>query len=282
MISGIEDLEKASFEIKKNLLKLCTEEIMHIGGDLSIAEVMTVLWQYQMRFDPENPKDELRDRFVLSKGHASAVTYFNQAMLGCYPAEEIIRKYVKDESIFSMHPCTLVNPYYEISTGSLGHGLPIACGIAAALRLKGNQTSRVYVVMGDGEQEEGSVWEGAMNAVHQKAGNLIAIIDANGLQADGELRRISGIGDIAGKYRAFGWNVKELDGHKISEIKKALDEIPPADSEVPTVLICRTIKGHGIPYMENNPKWHAGKISIEQYQEAVALLENKLNEKGIL
>ena len=252
---NVQELKKAAFEIRKNLLKLCTIQKIHIGGDLSIADVMTVLWQYQIHYDPKNIKDEKRDRFVLSKGHASAVTSFNQAAIGCFTAEEVIKEYATDEGRFSMHSCNLVNPFVEVSTGSLGHGFPIACGMAAGLRLKGNNTSRVYVVMGDGEQSEGSIWEAAMNAVHYQLGNLVAIVDFNGLEADGTLKEITSLNDIAEKYRAFGWNVVELDGNSISAIKKVFDNLPSPESKAPTVLICHTVKGKGVPFMENDVLW---------------------------
>ena len=158
-IEDIKLLEKAALEIRKNLIKLCSIQSIHIGGDLSITDVMTVLWQYQMKYDPENIYDETRDRFILSKGHASAVTSFNQAAIGCFSANDVINEYATDGGRFSMHSCNLVNPYVEVSTGSLGHGFPVACGVAAALRLKKNYKSRVYVIMGDGEQSEGSIWE---------------------------------------------------------------------------------------------------------------------------
>ena len=270
----VQRLERAALEIRRNLVELCRQEAIHIGGDLSITDVMTVLWQYQMRYDPEKRDDESRDRFVLSKGHASAVTSFNQAAIGCFRAEDVIREYAKDGGRFSMHSCNLVNPYVEVSTGSLGHGFPIACGMAAALRLKGNQTSRVYVVMGDGEQSEGSVWEAAMNAAHYRLGNLVAIVDNNDLEADGRIYEITGLGDIAGKYRAFGWNVREFDGNDIAEIKRQFDALPPADSEQPTVFICRTVKGKGISFMENQLRWHAGKLSETQYEQALKELSS--------
>lgn len=270
----VQRLERAALEIRRNLVELCRQEAIHIGGDLSITDVMTVLWQYQMRYDPEKRDDESRDRFVLSKGHASAVTSFNQAAIGCFRAEDVIREYAKDGGRFSMHSCNLVNPYVEVSTGSLGHGFPIACGMAAALRLKGNKTSRVYVVMGDGEQSEGSVWEAAMNAAHYRLGNLVAIVDNNDLEADGRIDEITGLGDIAGKYRAFGWNVREFDGNDIAEIKRQFDALPPADSEQPTVFICRTVKGKGISFMENQLRWHAGKLSETQYEQALKELSS--------
>lgn len=279
-LSTVDELRKAALDIRKNLLKLCSMQTIHIGGDLSVADVMTVLWQYQMNYDPQNPNMEARDRFVLSKGHASAVTSFNQAAIGCFSTEDVWNEYATDEGRFSMHSCNLVNPYVEVSTGSLGHGFPVACGMAAGLRLKENNTSRVYVVMGDGEQSEGSIWEAAMNAVQQKLGNLVAIVDFNGLEADGSLQDITSLGDIAQKYRAFGWNVCEFDGHDISTIKENFDNLPAADSEQPTVFICHTVKGKGVGFMENQPRWHAGKITEEQYSDAVVELETEFAQEG--
>lgn len=278
----VEELESAALQIRKNLLKLSSIQSIHIGGDLSIADVMTVLWQYQMHYDPNDIHAEDRDRFVLSKGHASAVTSFNQAAIGCFTAEDVFKEYATDGGRFSMHSCNLVNPYVEVSTGSLGHGFPVACGIAAGLRLKKNFTSRVYVVMGDGEQSEGSVWEAAMNAVHYKLGNLVAMVDFNGLEADGSIEQVTGLGDIADKYRSCGWIVQEINGNSVAEIKDAFDSLPPADSSVPTVLICHTVKGKGVPFMENNVRWHAGHVSEEQYEEAIAALDSKYGKKVLV
>lgn len=275
MLKTIDELTQAAREIRKNLLELCSKQVIHIGGDLSVADVMTVLWQYQMKYDPKNTGDEKRDRFVLSKGHASAVTSFNQAAIGCFTKDDVINEYATDEGRFSMHSCNLVNPYVEVSTGSLGHGFPVACGMAAALRQKGNFESRVYVVMGDGEQSEGSVWEAALGAVRYKLGNLVAIVDFNGLEADGKISEVTALGDIAEKYRAFGFNVREFDGNDIAQIKENFDSLPPADSEVPTVFICRTTKGKGVEFMENQPRWHAGRITQEQLAECVRALDGK-------
>lgn len=279
MPKTIYELEKAALEIRKQLLKLCTKQVIHIGGDLSITDVMTVLWQYQIRYDPKNPKAESRDRFVLSKGHASAVLSFNQAAIGCFGFDDVQREYASDGGRFSMHSCNLVNPFVEVSTGSLGHGMPVACGIAAALKLKGNETNRVYTVMGDGEQGEGSIWEAAMNAVHEKLGNLVAIVDLNGLEADGFISEITGMGDVAEKYRAFGWNVREFDGNDVSAIKDNFDALPPADSSIPTAFICLTTKGKGVPFMENEARWHAGKITEDEYRESVLKLEHEFKLK---
>lgn len=276
---GIKELEKAALDIRINLLRLCNKEVIHIGGDLSITDVMTVLWQYQMNYDPGNITDEKRDRFVLSKGHASAVTCFNQAAIGCFTAEDVINEYATDQGRFSMHSCNLVNPYVEVSTGSLGHGMPVACGIAAGLRLKGNYSSRVYTVMGDGEQAEGSIWEAVANAAHYKLGNLVAVVDCNGLEADGRIDNITGLGNIAEKYRCFSWNVIEIDGNDISRIKECFDNLPPADSEQPTVIVAHTLKGLGVDFMENQKHWHAGKITDEQFEYCVKKLTEQYERR---
>ena len=272
-------LKRAAAEIRKDLLTLCAKETIHIGGDLSITDVMTVLWQYQMNYDPKDIKAENRDRFVLSKGHASAVTSFNQAAAGCFDKEDIMREYAADGGRFSMHSCNLVNPYVEASTGSLGHGFPIACGMAAGLRLKGNTASRVYVVMGDGEQSEGSVWEAAMNAAHYRLGNLVALVDYNGLEADGTIDEVTALGDIAAKYRAFGWNAVDINGNDIDEIISAFDSLPPADSDIPTVIVCHTTKGKGVSFMEGQVRWHAGKLTPGQRDQAIAEIDAALAEE---
>ncbi len=266
----IQELERAAMDIRINLLRLCNKEVIHIGGDLSITDVMTVLWLNQMNYDPQNIHDEKRDRFVLSKGHASAVTSFCQAALGCFSPDDVINEYATDQGRFSMHSCNLVNPYVEVSTGSLGHGMPVACGIAAALRLKQNNTSRVYTVMGDGEQSEGSIWEAAINAVHCKLGNIVAIMDHNGLEADGTIDEVTGLGNIGEKYRAFGWNVIEINGNDIGQIVEAFNNLPSPETDKPTCIVAHTVKGKGVTFMENQVRWHAGKITDEQLESSVA------------
>ncbi len=278
--SSVYDLEKAALAIRMNLVKLCSIQSIHIGGDLSVADVMTALWQYQMTYDAKNPKRESRDRFVLSKGHASAVTAFNQAAIGCFSDKEIFDEYATDSGRFSMHSCNLKNPYVEVSTGSLGHGMPVACGMAAALKLKGNQTNRVYTVMGDGEQSEGAIWEAAMNAAHYKLGNLVAILDANGLEADGSIKELTALESLADKYRAFGWQVEEFNGNNMTEIKARFDALPKAnESEKPIIFICRTVKGKGVSFMENQPRWHAGKLNTEERDAALKELTDTFSKK---
>ena len=255
-----------------DLLELCVRESMHIGGDLSSTDLMTVLWQYKMKYNPADPEDEDRDRFILSKSHASAVLCFEQAAIGCFSKEEVINGYAGDEGRFSMHSCKLKNPYVEVSTGSLGHGFPVACGIAAGLRLKGNKKNRVFCLMGDGEQSEGSIWEAAMNAVHYGLGNMVALIDHNGLEADGRVDLLTGLLDIGEKYRSFGWRVMEVDGNDMEQLVNAVDSLPEPGDQTPTLILCHTVKGKGVPFMENRERWHAGRLTEEEYKEALAAL----------
>jgi len=274
----VKRLDKAALDVKLNLLKLCNQTLIHIGGDMSIADMMTVIWQYAMKYDATNPDWEERDRFVLSKGHAAAVTSFSQAAIGCYKNEDIYREYATDFGRFGMHSCNLANPYVDVSTGSLGHGLPVGVGMATALRAKGIK-SRVFVGMGDGELGEGTIWEAAMLASHYKLGNLVGFVDKNGLSFDGETEKILSLEPLVDKWRAFGWNVVEVDGHDMEQLVDAIDGLPAVDSDKPTVIIGKTVKGNGISYMANNPAWHAGMIDDEKYQVAVSELQDAYNQK---
>ncbi len=277
-VETVRRLEDLSLTTRKNLLKLCHQTRIHIGGDLSVCDLMTVLWQYAISYDPANPKWPGRDRFVLSKGHAAAVTSFNQALRGCYKTEEIFAEYATDFGRFGMHSCNLLNPQVEVSTGSLGHGMPVSVGIAEGLRKSGNQTSRVYVVMGDGELNEGSIWEAAMFAAGRKLGNLVAFIDRNFLQLEGKTEDIVPLEPLADKWRAFGWNVIEVDGNDISALVDTFDNLPAPNSDVPTLVVCKTTKGKNVDFMENATPWHIGKMNDEQYALAVASVEAAYQE----
>lgn len=270
----IGELQLAARDIRCNLLKLCSMQNIHIGGDLSSADMITALWQYFMKYNPLDPKDELRDRFILSKGHASAVVTFNQAAIGCFDDEDVYREYATDTGRFSMHSCNLINPFVEVSTGSLGHGMPVACGIAKALQLKNNIYNRVYVLTGDGEHCEGSMWEAVANAYHEKLGNLVVIVDNNGLSADGSLDKLTGIGSIADKYKSYGWIVFEIDGNSMKDIVACLSSLPNPVSSVPIAIVGHTIKGKGVSFMENQGKWHSGKITQEECDMAINELRN--------
>jgi transketolase len=276
--NNVRRLEEAALDVRLKLLDLCSRTSIHIGGDMSVCDMMTVIWQYAMRYDVKDPQWEDRDRFILSKGHAAAVTSFSQAAIGCYDPDEIYAEYATDFGRFGMHSCNLINPYVEVSTGSLGHGLPVAGGIAAALRAKGSE-SRVYVVCGDGELHEGSIWEAAMSSRHFRLGNLVVFIDRNRLSLDGGTEDLMSLEPLADKWRAFGWNVIEVDGHSMEALVDTVDALPSADGGVPTVIIGNTVKGHGIGFMENNPSWHTGLINAEQLDGAKAELLAAFSKK---
>lgn len=274
----IKELEEKALKIRIQLLKLCSKTLIHIGGDLSSADIMTAIWQYAMRYDAKNPRWEDRDRFILSKGHASAVTSFNQAAIGCYNEAEIFAEYAQDNGRFGMHSCNLLNPYVDVSTGSLGHGLPVSVGIAQALKMKGIR-SRVYVVVGDGEMNEGSMWEALMVAAKYQLGNLIVFVDYNKMQFDGFAEEVMPIEPFADKWRVFNWNVIEINGHDMGQIIDTIDNLPTVDSSRPTVVIADTVKGKGVDFMENSTAWHAGKINEEKFEAAAADLRAAFKAK---
>ena len=230
-----------------------------------------------MQYDVRNPEWVYRDRFILSKGHCSAAVAFNQAHLGCYETREIYDEYATDNCRFSMAPCRHVNPFYESSaTGSLGQGLPLAVGIAAALKAKQNFQSRVYVLLGDGELQEGSNWEAIMYASQLHLDNLIAVIDNNGLQFDGKTNQINSISNVNERLMAFGWGTYDVDGHNIGQLLDIFSLSREADG--PVAINARTTKGKGVSYMEDNYLWHAGRISEEQLKIAIKSIET--NYKG--
>jgi transketolase len=274
-------LEEAAMNMRKNLLRLChVAGSLHLGGDLSITEVMTALWQYKMKYDPDNLKMEDRDRFFLSKGHCAGALYIAQAMAGCYPLETVFNTYNKLDSSFGIHPCSNTLPSVEISTGALGHGLSIAVGAATIAKYR-RQRHRVYVVMGDGEIQEGSIWEAAMAAAQYKLGNLVGIVDRNYLSLDGNTEDLMKLEPLADKWRAFGWNVMEIDGNDMAAVVDTLDHLPAPDTDTPTMIIARTTKGKGISFMENDPDWHAGSVDSDLLEKCFAELDGKFQGRRV-
>lgn len=274
----VQRLEKAALGTKLRLLDLCHQTLIHIGGDMSVCDMMTAIWQYAIRYDIKNPHWADRDRFILSKGYAAAVTSFSQAAIGFYDIQDIYKEYATDFGRFGMHSCNLTNLYVDVSTGSLGHGLPVAGGVATALRRKGSG-SRVYCVIGDGECGEGSIWETAMFAHQYKLGNLVVFADRYGLSFDGPTEERMALEPFADKWRAFGWRVVEINGHDMNMILDAINALPPVDSDKPTIIIGKTVKRHGISFMENNVAWHAGVINTEDWGKAKAELIAAYEEK---
>lgn len=247
----------------------------HPGGSLSIAEILTYLYFKEMNVDPASPKAENRDRFVLSKGHAAPALYSVMAERGFFPVEEL-KTLRKVGSRLQGHPSMNYLPGIDISTGSLGQGISAACGMALGSKLKGD-AFRVYAVLGDGEIEEGQVWEAAMYAAAKKLDCLVAVVDNNNLQIDGSVEEVNSPYPIPEKFEAFGWNVLEIDGNSFDELEKAFDAAKSCKGK-PTAIIAKTVKGKGVSYMENQVGWHGAAPNAEQYEIAMTELKNALSE----
>ena len=242
----------------------------HPGGSLSIADIITYLYFEEMNIDPKNPKAEGRDRFVLSKGHTAPALYSVLAERGYFDKEELgtLRK---TDSRLQGHPDMKGIPGVDMSSGSLGLGISAACGMALSAKAYGNDY-RVYTIVGDGESEEGQVWEAAMFAAHYKLDNLVAVVDWNGLQIDGPVTEVMNPTPHDEKFRAFGWHVITIDGHNFAEIEAAFEEAKTVKGK-PTVIIARSVKGKGVSYMENKCEWHGQAPKEEQYKIAISELE---------
>ena len=247
----------------------------HPGGSLSIADVLTYLYFEEMNVDPKNPTDEKRDRFVLSKGHTAPALYSTLAERGFFPNEEL-KTLRKTQSRLQGHPDMKGVPGVDMSTGSLGLGISAACGMALSAKVYGNDY-RVYTVIGDGESEEGQVWEAAMFASHYKLDNLVAVVDLNGLQIDGPITEVMNPTPHDEKLRAFGWHVIDVDAHDFDSIEAAFNEARTVKGK-PTALIARSVKGKGVSYMENSCEWHGQAPKEDLYLVAVADLK-KIEEE---
>ncbi len=233
----------------------------HPGGSLSIADLIAYLYFHKLNVDPKNPEMESRDRFVLSKGHCCPALYAALAMRGFFPESELL-KLRKLGNILQGHPDMNLTPGIDMSTGSLGQGFSAACGMAAVAKRKG-LTWNVYTMLGDGEIEEGQVWEAAMFANQYKLNNIIAFVDCNGYQIDGAVEDVMNPHPVDEKFRAFGWYVQEIDGHNFDEIDVAVNNAEKSDK--PAVIICNTVKGKGVSYMENNFNWHGKAPKNDEY-----------------
>jgi len=273
----IEKLENKANAIRKHIIEMISNaEGGHIGGALSIADIMTVLYFYILRIDPENPEWEDRDRVVLSKGHASAAWYAALAERGYFPREELLT-FDHINSRLQGHPDMNKTPGVDMSSGSLGQGISAALGMALAARYL-KKTYRTFVILGDGETQEGQVWEAVMVAANYKADNLIAILDYNKLQLFGETNKIMNIEPVIEKWQVFGWNTIEINGHRINEIIQALENAVKFEGK-PTIIVAHTIKGKGVSFMENKVEWHALPPTKKQAKQALNELEY-LYKKG--
>lgn len=245
----------------------------HPGGSLSIADVMTYLYFSELNVNPQDPHWEKRDRFVLSKGHAAPALYATLAEKGFFPMEEL-KTLRHTGAMLQGHPNMKSTPGVDMSTGSLGQGISCACGMALAGKLD-KKAYRVFAVLGDGELEEGQVWEAAMFAAHKKLDNLIAIIDNNNLQIDGSVDDVNSPYPIPEKFDAFGWHVIEIDAHDFDQIENAFCEAKTIKDK-PVAIIQKSIKGKGVSFMENNVSWHGSAPNADQYSAAMQELKDTL------
>lgn len=264
----IVELKKTAANIKLGALEAVYSAASgHPGGSLSIADILAYLYFVEMKIDPKNPDWEDRDRFVLSKGHASPGLYGALAERGYFPKEDL-KTFRQIDSYLQGHPDMKGIPGVDMTTGSLGLGFSASCGMALSSKVSA-KGYRVYAILGDGELEEGQVWEAAMFAAHYKLDKLCVFVDFNGLQIDGPITEIMNSAPIDAKFEAFGWNVISIDGHDLNQIEAAVNTAK-ACTDKPTAIICTTIKGNGVSYMENVVKWHGSAPNKEQYEQAVA------------
>ncbi|QFU89290.1 transketolase [Amycolatopsis sp. YIM 10] len=268
--TGTRPLTELANRIRHHIAELATTSPgAHVGGSMSATEILTVLYfDDVLRVDPADPQWNDRDHLIYSKGHASAALYAALAERGFFPVSELAA-YKQPGSRLAGHPSRSV-PGVEWATGSLGHGLPVGVGIALANRRDGNP-GRAFVVLGDGECQEGSIWEAAMSAAHFGLDNLVVVVDRNGFQEDGPTEEIMALEPFADKWRSFGWQVAEVDGHDVTKLSAALHRVPFAPGR-PSCVIARTEKGHGLSFTANTHTWHYGKFSAQQYRQALAEL----------
>ncbi|MCI0469496.1 MAG: transketolase [Nitrospirae bacterium] len=263
----IDFLREKAREVRVEILKMLTRSGSgHTGGSLSAADIATALYFYKMRHRPSDPKWHERDRFILSKGHAAPLLYAVLALTG-YFDKSLLDTLRKIKSPLQGHPSSKMLAGVEVSTGSLGQGLSIANGVALGLRLDDNR-SRVYCLLGDGETQEGQVWEAAMTAAHYGLDNICAIIDVNGLQIDGACHEVMKIEPVADKWSGFGWYVHEIDGHNMEEIVNALDEAEKIKGK-PSVIIAKTIKGKGVSFFEHKVEYHGLAPTADELERAL-------------
>jgi transketolase len=247
----------------------------HYSSTFSCAEILATLYYRALRLRPDEPRWDNRDRFLLGKGHVATGLWPILADLGYYP-QDWLKQFGKVGSPLNDHPNMRLAPGIDFSSGSLGHNLSVGTGMALAGRLSGLDY-RTFVLTGDGELQEGQIWEAAMAASHYKLGNLVAIVDANGFSGSGPTSQAMNIEPLGSRFEAFGWTVREIDGHDVAVVKSTLDTLQEPSSEQPVVIIARTRKGHGVELMEKQPQaWHLGLLNPEQYADVVAEITSRM------
>ena len=279
--TGMTELERRANDMRADIVRMIAEAGSgHPGGSLSCADILAALYfGGVLEHDPRNPQWEGRDRFILAKGHAAPALYAVLAQAGYFPREELatLRKL---GSRLQGHPDSNQVPGVEVSTGSLGQGLSVAAGAAAGLKLDGAPQT-VFALLGDGECQEGQVWEAAMFAAHRQLDNLVAVVDRNGLQIDGRTCDVCDPGDLGAKFAAFGWDAAEVDGHDLDALVAVLGAAKAGRDGRPHAVIARTVKGKGVPFMENEAGWHGKAPNAEQTAEALAALEGGAGKESI-
>jgi transketolase len=267
---SVRELEETARHLRVEILKMLnTARSGHTGGSLSAIDVLTVLFFHTMRHDPANPQWPDRDRFVLSKGHAAPALYACLARAGYFPAEDL-KSLRRLGSHLQGHPDMNKTPGVEVCTGSLGQGLSQAVGLALGARLAG-RSARTFALLGDGEVQEGQIWEAAMAAAHYRLDRLCAIVDQNGLQIDGEVAKVMGVAPLGPKFLAFNWHVLEVDGHDLRAIGRAFEEADKTEGR-PTLIVARTVKGKGVPFFEHKASYHGVPPSDDELGRALELL----------
>ncbi len=265
------ELEKISKQVRKQIIEqVYKAQSGHPGGSLSIADILTVLYFNQMNIDANNPNSSLRDRLVLSKGHCSPALYAVLAQKGYFKNEEL-NTFRKIEGKLQGHPDMTKVPGVDMTTGSLGQGLSVANGMALSSKLN-HDGFRVYCILGDGEIEEGQIWEAAMTSHKYKLDNLCVIVDNNNLQIDGKIEEVKGLDNIEGKFKSFGFNTIVVNGHKIEELIDAFNTAKMTKG-MPTAIIAKTVKGKGVSFMENQAQWHGKAPNEEEYKIAIKELD---------
>ncbi len=276
MACSVSELEQSIYRVKKSILQTAYEcqKSAHIGGALSMADILTVLYKGYLRFDRDNTRWEDRDRFILSKGHCVLAYYAVLRECGIL-SDDMLAQFQKNGSSLGAHPTMNLEYGIESSNGSLGQGVSMAVGIAKAGKIK-NEAYRVYTLIGNGECNEGSVWEAAMLADQWTLDHLTIILDNNGMQSDGASEEIISASGMAQKWAAFGFDVREIDGHNVPEICRAFEEKTQGK---PKIVIANTVKGHGISFMENNNEWHHNRLTKKTYEQACMELEE--SQRGL-
>ena len=272
----VKELQKIACKVRMGIIEgVYNAKSGHPGGSLSIADLLTYLYFVKMKIDPQNPKMEDRDRLVLSKGHCAPGLYSALAQRGYFPVDEL-KTLRHIGSRLQGHPDMKHIPGVDMSSGSLGQGISAACGMALSGKLS-NQSYRVYAILGDGEIEEGQVWEAAMFAAHKKLDNLVAIVDSNGLQIDGTVAEVNSPESITDKFAAFGFHVITMDAHDFNDIERAFAEAEQVTGK-PVAIIQKSVKGKGVSFMENQVSWHGSAPNKEQYEQAMAELNAALTQ----